>query len=115
MAYIDKEKQRQASRKHYLANKDKMKARARTNSKDAKRRNREYVDSYLKSHPCVDCGESDHIVLEFDHIKGEKLYNVSGLKHGSNSIQLIEEEIAKCEVRCANCHRRQTYKRSHNQ
>jgi hypothetical protein len=68
------------------------------------------VMEYLASHPCVDCGEPDIIVLEFDHVRGEKTGNVSQLMI-SHSLAKVMQEIAKCEVRCANCHRRQTFLR----
>jgi len=79
----------------------------------ARKRNKEfrlviqkYIWNYLLNHPCVDCAERDPIVLEFDHIK-VKLMAVSKLiSHGS--INNIKLEIEKCEVRCANCHRRKT-------
>jgi len=65
-----------------------------------------YAVDYLKSHPCVDCGFSDYRALDFDHIRGEKLYNVKSmwrLPHKNRSA-LVKAEIAKCEVRCKNCH-----------
>ena len=47
------------------------------------------------------------MVLEFDHINPEeKISNVSDLM--KFSINKVKKEIAKCEVRCANCHRRKT-------
>jgi len=49
--------------------------------------------------------ESDYIVLEFDH-KHDKKYNVSAMH--TLSLELLIKEIEKCEVRCANCHRRKT-------
>jgi hypothetical protein len=70
-------------------------------------RNTQYVWDYLKNHPCIDCGETDPIVLEFDHIQ-EKSENISLLIGLRASIDRITKEIAKCEVRCANCHRRKT-------
>jgi len=63
---------------------------------------------YLLDHPCADCGESDPVVLEFDHIGDDKVANVSWLARRSAAWERIEAEIAKCEVRCANCHRRRT-------
>lgn len=59
---------------------------------------------------CVDCGERNHIVLDFDHIKDKK-YNVSRMIHDGFSWAAIKKEIAKCEVVCANCHRIRTHYR----
>lgn len=73
-------------------------------------RNRMYLFNYLSKHPCVDCGEADPIVLEFDHVSENKEYNVSYLVALGYSITKIGKEIDKCEVRCANCHRRKTMK-----
>ena len=67
------------------------------------------VIDYLKSHPCVDCGETDIIVLEFDHIDpGDKLNDISKLIHHKYSWDTIRKEISKCEVRCGSCHTRRT-------
>lgn len=63
---------------------------------------------YLLTHPCVDCGEPDPIVLEFDHVHGEKVMDVSTMARRLMSKKRLLEEIAKCEVRCANCHRKRT-------
>jgi hypothetical protein len=64
--------------------------------------------TYLREHPCVDCGEPDLVVLQFDHVMGEKVANISLLVRRLVSWQKIMDEIAKCEVRCANCHARKT-------
>jgi hypothetical protein len=71
---------------------------------------RAYVVEYLQSHPCVDCRESDPIVLEFDHVRGTKRGDVAQMIRAC-SLERVKEEIAKCDVRCANCHRRATAKR----
>lgn len=70
--------------------------------------NRNWVYNYLLTHPCVDCPEADPIVLEFDH-QSDKTMAVS-IMINSNSLKRIQAEVAKCEVRCANCHRRKTAK-----
>jgi hypothetical protein len=75
----------------------------------AERRARQWIQRHLQSHPCVDCGESDPIVLEFDHVRGNKIANVCDLaRRRPYDLRGLMEEIAKCDVRCANCHRRKT-------
>jgi len=71
----------------------------------------EKLFEYLEQHPCVDCGESDPVVLEFDHVRGEKSYNVSSMGWLMLSWNSLLKEIEKCDVRCANCHRRKTAER----
>lgn len=76
----------------------------------AKRREaREKVFAYLREHPCVDCGETDIAVLEFDHrCQATKELRVSALVCQGYKWDTIKTEIDKCDVRCANCHRRRT-------
>ncbi len=68
----------------------------------------QYLWDYLKQNPCLDCGEKDPIVLDLDHVRGEKKGSVSQLTRQGFRIETIKEEIEKCEVRCANCHRKKT-------
>jgi 5-methylcytosine-specific restriction endonuclease McrA len=67
------------------------------------------VSDWLSSHPCIDCGETDPIVLEFDHII-PKSHGVREVIQGWGSIKRLLSEMAKCEIRCANCHKRRHYK-----
>jgi hypothetical protein len=71
------------------------------------------IIDYLREHPCVDCGERDIVVLEFDHI-GDKVADVSAYAGGGRTWARVQAEIDKCEVRCANCHRKKTRERSGN-
>ena len=71
---------------------------------------RQYVWDYLASNPCIDCGETDPRLLEFDHVRGKKKAAISVLASGRYSIETIQAEIAKCEVRCTSCHRKKTYR-----
>jgi hypothetical protein len=109
MAYKDKEKQRQAQRRHYLLHKKDYNRRARIGGERIRRRISQFIVGYLSQHPCVDCGENNIIVLEFDHVRGKKCGNVGNLK--TYSLGKVIREIEKCEVRCANCHRIVTHKR----
>ena len=69
--------------------------------------------SHLRAHPCVDCGEADIEVLEFDHQR-DKTHNVGYLVHGGYGWRRVKEEIDKCEVVCANCHRRRTLRQQNS-
>jgi hypothetical protein len=71
-------------------------------------RNRRYVLDFLGEHPCVDCGENDVMVLDFDHVSGTKVNDVSRMIAYCFSIERLRTEIEKCVVRCSNCHRRKT-------
>jgi len=81
------------------------KARKRKRDKAVKK---QYIAAYLSTHCCVDCGESDPIVLEFDHVTGHKRSNISKMVSQGTSLLALKHEIEKCVVRCANCHRRKT-------
>jgi deoxycytidylate deaminase len=95
---------------YYAENRDREIARIQRNKERARKAARDLVDAYLATHPCVDCGESDPVVLEFDHVR-EKRMDISLMVAGGYPCHLIEAEIAKCEVRCGNDHRRKTEER----
>jgi len=58
----------------------------------------------------VDCGEENIALLDFDHLR-DKAADVSSMVRDGSSWERISEEIAKCAVRCANCHARVTASR----
>ena len=76
-----------------------------------KKRNRKFVTDYLNNHPCVDCGNTDIRVLEFDHINDDKEGNISHAVNNAWSLERLTSEMSKCKVRCANCHRIKTIER----
>lgn len=97
------------AREHYLKHKAEYKARSVRSNQVRREIAREWVCNLLNSSCCVDCGEDDPIVLEFDHIDpSDKNYGVSNMVRNGMSVESIADEIAKCEIRCANCHRRRT-------
>lgn len=111
MAYKNRKDQAAAAKRHYILNKEKVYKRAKLHDKEVRQRNREFIYVYLKEHPCVDCGETDPVVLEFDHVRGTKIKEVSLMSNNCVAISTLLKEIEKCEIRCANCHRRVTWLR----
>lgn len=95
-------------RRHYRENVRYYVKKARTRRRKLAEEVNANLFDYLAAHPCVDCGESDPAVLEFDHVRGEKSYNVSEMTRDMLSWSAVLEEITKCDVRCANCNRRKT-------
>ena len=71
----------------------------------------EYIRQYKQRHPCMDCKEFyPYYVMDFDHVRGKKHKNVMELIP-TLSKKKIDEEIAKCEIVCSNCHRIRTHMR----
>lgn len=76
-----------------------------------RKENRIKMLEYLKICKCIDCENNDVRVLEFDHISNNKTFSVNQLLQEGRGWKRIKEEIDKCEVVCANCHRIRTYAR----
>jgi hypothetical protein len=97
---------REYIRNHYNNNRSYYLLKATRRNRTIRQEFKHYIWTYLGVHPCVDCGEKDPIVLEFDHIR-DKRFTISS--SGRNKrLDVIQKEIEKCKVRCANCHRRKT-------
>lgn len=98
-----KQKQKER-RKGYQSTKDNHNKQKRQKGAAA----RKIVAEYLSCHSCIDCGVDNILVLEFDHKPGQKIsreHEISRLIHRNATKEEFMEEFAKCEVRCANCHR----------
>lgn len=100
------EKARASRRKHYYANAEYYRAR--------QKERRAYLKEYVrkkKEAPCADCGGKFHYsAMDFDHRPGEgKIANLTKLVIGGVSTDKLDEEMAKCDLVCANCHRVRTY------
>ena len=100
--------QRTYSKAHYRVHKIDHNRRRRRNEKKYRSLSRFRLARYLSGKACIDCGEADPVVLEFDHVRGSKHHEIGLMVSRSFSWNKIALEIAKCEIRCANCHRRKT-------
>lgn len=110
MPYKDKRDQKACAKRHYENNKALYKSRARTHTYKARKQCKKYVFEYLSSNPCS-CGESDPVVLEFHHRDPkDKRSTISAMLSNSCSMKVLTDEIEKCDVLCANCHRRLHHK-----
>jgi hypothetical protein len=95
-------------RAHYLRNRSDYITREVDRTRTRRSENRRLLRDYLRSHPCIDCGETDIVTLQFDHRdRSTKRQEVALLVVGK-PWSVVATEIAKCDVRCANCHRRRT-------
>ena len=96
-------------RQHYQDRRDYYLAKARRANEKERETLRKLL-AELKAVPCSDCGGSfPACAMDFDHVMGEKSFNVGqGLTRGRKRMLL---EAANCEIVCANCHRQRTYNR----
>jgi hypothetical protein len=95
----------------YQDNSITQKSRSKSSKEFWYKEYRNRIIAYLEEHPCIDCGNNDIEVLEFDHKDQQlKMFNIGeALSHGYGWPK-IQNEIEKCDVRCANCHRKKTRK-----
>jgi hypothetical protein len=94
---------------HYSANKARYITQAAESKKRLRLARTKWLLDYFRAHPCRDCGESDPVVLDFDHLEDKSFAIGESLTY--RRWERILEEIAKCDVVCANCHRRRTARR----
>jgi hypothetical protein len=98
-----KEHRRQYSKDYYQKNKEVIKAKNLTHNRNSRERNRAWLIEFLRTKECIDCGNKDIEVLQFDHrdqaTKTKMVYQYLGA-----SLARMQEEIKKCDIRCANCH-----------
>jgi hypothetical protein len=95
---------------HYIKNIDAYKEKSKRFNAIYKKKRRIAVLELKMSNPCNICGEADPRVLEFDHIDHKaKNHSIANMvSRGGYSIKNVFKEILKCQVLCANCHRRKT-------
>lgn len=96
--------QRKVNLKGYYDNPKPFRLRTLAKRHESRKR----VFEILQGKSCVDCGENDLVVLDWDHVRGKKLAGIARMIMNGHSWAKIQLEMLKCEVRCANCHRRKT-------
>lgn len=104
---------RERNRESYRRTKPAHLARTKRWSDVRREENRLFLWEHKLRNPCVDCGETDPRVLQFDHVRGKKGADISYLAFSAKASQdALAREIKKCDVRCANCHLKRTWDRA---
>jgi cytochrome c553 len=100
---------RAAGRQNYQENKERYFKQAKKRDKELD----ELINSY-KDKPCADCGiKYPPYVMDLDHVNpSNKFLKLSTMRRRRMSFDKIKEELVKCEVVCANCHRERTNKQN---
>ena len=106
MPYKDPEKrrraQRKSQRKYYARNKDYYKRRREAQRTAAI----EFVRALKERGKCALCPEDVVACLDFHHCKGKKRAAISDAARSGWGLPRLEDEIKKCVLLCANCHRK---------
>lgn len=110
MTIKDAEARKAYAKAHYEANREKYRE-----ASQRYRKNRQQVIRDAKSVPCMDCKvQYPTYVMQFDHVRGEKQFNIgNGSGRSAQTTAQILDEIAKCEVVCANCHAERSHQRGY--
>jgi len=103
--------QQEQGKERYMNDPETVKEINRLARQKGKDRARQFLFEYLSNQVCADCGEADIRVLTFDHVRGEKRYNIADMMQQGLSIETIKTEMEKTEVVCFNCHMRREQSR----
>lgn len=108
MPYKNIEDRKAASKRHYAVNKQRYLERNQL----YRQKIQEMVRSLKESSPCHDCNQHyPYYVMDFDHLDMDKKLNNINYLSSTGRIGALKQEIVKCEVVCANCHRIRTHQR----
>ncbi|MBT6690033.1 hypothetical protein HN903_04310 [archaeon] len=108
MPYKDAEKRKECRRRWYAENKESEKAHIRKRKLEIKK----WFLGYKAKLKCMKCGEKHVATIDFHHNIGDKENGISKMVADGYSIERILRELKKCEVLCANCHRKVHFRKS---
>ncbi|MCU0642056.1 MAG: hypothetical protein MUF61_00560 [archaeon] len=107
MPILDPEKRSECRKRWYSKNKKSV----INHVKERKLKIRKWLEEYKEGLKCSRCSENHPATIDFHHKnKSKKEQEISYLAWFGYSIKRIKREIEKCEILCANCHRKAHYK-----
>ncbi len=104
---------KERGKNYYRNNRERQLALANIRRREYRKKRRNFINKQ-KDKPCTDCGKKyPHYVMDFDHRNGnDKAGNIAHLLNQNFwSYEKLLEEIKKCDIVCANCHRIRTFNR----
>jgi len=105
MPYKDPEKRKayhkEQGHKYYLANKEKVLAGVKINRAIGKAR----WDTFKRTLKCTKCEQNHPAALDFHHTNPSEKENLVSKLVSNGCFAAAMEEVQKCIVLCANCHR----------
>lgn len=108
MTYKDKDKQKQAQREWYLRNKELTYQR----TTGTRQKRKEAINQIKEASPCADCNTFfPYYIMQFDHINADEKIESINVLIKTASMEVVYNEIQKCELVCSNCHATRTHKR----
>jgi hypothetical protein len=106
MPYKDPEKRRECRRNWYSNNRESEKKHVKRRKKEIKK----WFNNYRSKLSCKRCKENHPATLDFHHKnRNNKAREVTKIVHEGYGKARIKNEISKCIVLCANCHRKEHY------
>ena len=106
--YKSKEDRRACAKRYYDRDPKRQVRRSKAFNQKRARQIQELIATE-KQKPCTDCKQTfPNECMDFDHVRGQKRFNVGNMKYTGYAIKTVLTEIAKCELVCANCHRIRT-------
>lgn len=103
--------QHEIDREHYVTHKERVQGRNKATKRSNREKGQEHLHKVLSGARCADCGTTDPAVLTFDHVRGQKKYDVSNMVSRGMSLDSLHIEIGKTEIVCFNCHMKREQKR----
>lgn len=102
---LSREQRRAYDRVWYAAQSESWKVRKRKLQNERRDTLRQVLADFKNGKVCP-CGEGDPVCLDFHHLSDDKEISLADVVRNGWSIPRIMREIAKCELICANCHRK---------
>lgn len=108
-----KECQRAQEKQHYQESRERRESVRMT--ADYQKSTNMYLVNKARQVGCKKCGEKRLYVLDFHHRNSDEKIETINHMIKSASAQILQRELEKCDVLCANCHREFHYLNLHSQ